>query len=97
MVCKDPDAPPMEERQMRFRETWECLSRESSDLLLNKLEPRLILSGHTHHGCLVQHEVNSENYKVPEHSVPSFSWRNRKNPSFFMVCMIHFPMLVLSH
>ncbi|XP_004409500.1 PREDICTED: metallophosphoesterase 1 isoform X2 [Odobenus rosmarus divergens] len=47
--------------------------------LLWWLRPRLILSGHTHSACEVLHGTG-----VPEISVPSFSWRNRNNPSFIM-------------
>uniref|UniRef100_A0A2K6T7I4 Metallophosphoesterase 1 n=1 Tax=Saimiri boliviensis boliviensis TaxID=39432 RepID=A0A2K6T7I4_SAIBB len=47
--------------------------------LLWWLQPRLVLSGHTHSACEVHHEG-----RVPELSVPSFSWRNRNNPSFIM-------------
>ncbi|XP_059562640.1 metallophosphoesterase 1 isoform X2 [Myotis daubentonii] len=50
--------------------------------LLWWLRPRLILSGHTHSGCEVLHGAG-----VPELSVPSFSWRNRNNPSFIMGSM----------
>lgn len=51
-----------------------------SHQLLWWFKPRLILSGHTHSGCEVLHDN-----KYPEISVPSFSWRNRNNPSFIMV------------
>lgn len=51
-----------------------------SPQLLWWFKPRLILSGHTHSGCEVLHDN-----KYPEISVPSFSWRNRNNPSFIMV------------
>uniref|UniRef100_F7HMG6 Metallophosphoesterase 1 n=1 Tax=Callithrix jacchus TaxID=9483 RepID=F7HMG6_CALJA len=47
--------------------------------LLWWLQPRLVLSGHTHSACEVHHEG-----RVPELSIPSFSWRNRNNPSFIM-------------
>ncbi|XP_011839314.1 PREDICTED: metallophosphoesterase 1 isoform X2 [Mandrillus leucophaeus] len=47
--------------------------------LLWWLQPRLVLSGHTHSACEVHHGG-----RVPELSVPSFSWRNRNNPSFIM-------------
>ncbi|XP_023595832.1 metallophosphoesterase 1 [Trichechus manatus latirostris] len=47
--------------------------------LLWWLQPRLVLSGHTHSACHVIHSGG-----VPEVSVPSFSWRNRNNPSFIM-------------
>nr|XP_033789992.1 metallophosphoesterase 1 isoform X3 [Geotrypetes seraphini] len=50
--------------------------------LLWWLRPRLILSGHTHSACEVLH-----NRMVPEISVPSFSWRNRNNPSFIMASL----------
>ena len=66
-----------------------CVSPGPGDLslpplppqLLWWLRPRLILSGHTHSACEVQHRAG-----VLEVSVPSFSWRNRNNPSFIMVC-----------
>lgn len=51
-----------------------------SPQLLQWFKPRLILSGHTHSGCEVLHDN-----KYPEISVPSFSWRNRNNPSFILV------------
>lgn len=51
-----------------------------SPQLLQWFKPRLILSGHTHSGCEVVHDN-----KYPEISVPSFSWRNRNNPSFILV------------
>ncbi|XP_066482671.1 metallophosphoesterase 1 isoform X2 [Tiliqua scincoides] len=54
----------------------------SAPVLLQLLwwfHPRLILSGHTHSACEVLH-----NGEIPEISVPSFSWRNRNNPSFIM-------------
>ncbi|PNJ07384.1 metallophosphoesterase 1 isoform X5 [Pongo pygmaeus] len=47
--------------------------------LLRWFQPRLVLSGHTHSACEVHHGG-----RVPELSVPSFSWRNRNNPSFIM-------------
>ncbi|XP_021120923.1 metallophosphoesterase 1 isoform X3 [Heterocephalus glaber] len=50
--------------------------------LLWWLQPRLVLSGHTHSACEVLHGAG-----VPEISVPSFSWRNRNNPSFVMVSL----------
>ncbi|XP_053467888.1 metallophosphoesterase 1 isoform X4 [Ictalurus furcatus] len=47
--------------------------------LLWWFQPRLILSGHTHSSCEVFHEN-----RFLEISVPSFSWRNRNNPSFIL-------------
>ncbi|NXW23446.1 MPPE1 Metallophosphoesterase, partial [Circaetus pectoralis] len=63
--------------------TVEALKSLYSGQYLNTLiwwfHPRLILSGHTHSACEVLHAG-----KIPEISVPSFSWRNRNNPSFIM-------------
>ncbi|XP_035865226.1 metallophosphoesterase 1 isoform X3 [Phyllostomus discolor] len=50
--------------------------------LLWWLQPRLVLSGHTHSACEMLHGAG-----IPELSVPSFSWRNRNNPSFIMGSM----------
>ena len=61
-----------------FRPQWDCLSKEASEFLLETFNPRLILSGHTHHGCRQLHQ--SQSHQVPEWSVASFSWRNRNNP-----------------
>uniref|UniRef100_A0A3Q0T2P7 Metallophosphoesterase 1 n=1 Tax=Amphilophus citrinellus TaxID=61819 RepID=A0A3Q0T2P7_AMPCI len=78
--CTGQDAAPPEERHLLFREKYDVLSKEASQRLLQWFKPRLILSGHTHSGCEVLHDN-----KYPEISVPSFSWRNRNNPSFILV------------
>ncbi|XP_053185793.1 metallophosphoesterase 1 [Scomber japonicus] len=77
--CTGQDAAPPEERHLLFREKYDVLSKEASQRLLQWFKPRLILSGHTHSGCEVLHDN-----KYPEISVPSFSWRNRNNPSFIL-------------
>ncbi|XP_072296797.1 metallophosphoesterase 1 [Eucyclogobius newberryi] len=77
--CTGQDAAPAEERHLLFREKYDVLSKEASQRLLQWFRPRLILSGHTHSGCEVLHEN-----KYVEISVPSFSWRNRNNPSFIL-------------
>ncbi|XP_027776074.2 metallophosphoesterase 1 isoform X1 [Marmota flaviventris] len=77
--CSGEDAAPPEERNIPFQEKYDVLSREASQKLLWWFRPRLILSGHTHSACEVLHRGG-----VPEISVPSFSWRNRNNPSFIM-------------
>ncbi|ERE86166.1 metallophosphoesterase 1 isoform X1 [Cricetulus griseus] len=77
--CSGEDAAPPEERNVPFEEKYDVLSREASQKLLWWLQPRLVLSGHTHSACEVLHPGG-----VPEVSVPSFSWRNRNNPSFIM-------------
>ncbi|XP_047382810.1 metallophosphoesterase 1 isoform X1 [Sciurus carolinensis] len=77
--CSGEDAAPPEERNVPFQEKYDVLSREASQKLLWWFRPRLILSGHTHSACEVLHGGS-----VPEISVPSFSWRNRNNPSFIL-------------
>uniref|UniRef100_A0A3Q2NWU1 Metallophosphoesterase 1 n=1 Tax=Fundulus heteroclitus TaxID=8078 RepID=A0A3Q2NWU1_FUNHE len=78
--CTGQDAAPPEERHLLFREKYDVLSKEASQRLLQWFKPRLVLSGHTHSGCEVLHDK-----RYPEVSVPSFSWRNRNNPSFILV------------
>ncbi|KAM4557547.1 metallophosphoesterase 1 isoform 2-T2 [Fundulus diaphanus] len=77
--CTGRDAAPPEERHLLFREKYDVLSKEASQRLLQWFKPRLVLSGHTHSGCEVLHDN-----RYPEVSVPSFSWRNRNNPSFIL-------------
>ncbi|XP_057554479.1 metallophosphoesterase 1 isoform X2 [Hippopotamus amphibius kiboko] len=77
--CSGEDSAPPEEKYTPFKERYDALSREASQKLLWWLRPRLVLSGHTHSACEVLHGAS-----VLEVSVPSFSWRNRNNPSFVM-------------
>lgn len=77
--CSGEDAAPPEERNVTFKERYDVLSKDASQKLLWWLRPRLVLSGHTHNGCEVSHGAG-----ILELSVPSFSWRNRNNPSFIM-------------
>lgn len=78
-ICTGVDAPPPEEKQSTNREKWEVVSKEMSNKLLSLIRPRLVLSGHTHHGCYLVHKDGT-----PEMTIPSFSWRNRNNPSFVL-------------
>ncbi|XP_059975102.1 metallophosphoesterase 1 isoform X3 [Mesoplodon densirostris] len=77
--CSGEDAAPPDEKYTPFKERYDALSQEASRKLLWWLRPRLVLSGHTHSACEVLHGAG-----VLEVSVPSFSWRNRNNPSFIM-------------
>ena len=77
--CNELDEAPPNEKSKAFKKGWDCLTKNSSDTLLDVVEPRLILSGHTHHGCRLTHKNN-----IPEWSVSSFSWRNRNNPTFIL-------------
>ncbi|XP_967729.2 metallophosphoesterase 1 [Tribolium castaneum] len=78
MECDDFDAAPDPIKRERFRETWECLSKEATTQLLNQIKPRLALSGHTHHGC-TRPLPNGDGIEI---TLPSFSWRNKENPNF---------------
>lgn len=77
--CTGEDAAAPEEKNLVFKEQYDVLSQEASRKLLWWFRPRLILSGHTHSACEVLH---GETFL--EVSVPSFSWRNRNNPSFIL-------------
>ncbi|XP_014259319.1 metallophosphoesterase 1 isoform X2 [Cimex lectularius] len=79
--CNEIDEAPEDEKRQKFRERWECLSKESSYMLLETLNPRLVITGHTHHGCRRYHD----GYDTHEFTIPSFSWRNKDNPSFMLV------------
>jgi len=54
------------------------LSRELSAELLAKVQPRLVLSGHTHAWCAYQHPDAA----AMEYTVPAFSWGQRPDPSY---------------
>ncbi|KFV62496.1 Metallophosphoesterase 1, partial [Dryobates pubescens] len=77
--CSGEDSAPPEEKKIPFKEKYDVLSKEASQKLMWWFHPRLVLSGHTHSSCEVLHAG-----KILEVSVPSFSWRNRNNPSFIM-------------
>ncbi|XP_022083918.1 metallophosphoesterase 1-like [Acanthaster planci] len=77
--CTGPDAPTLTQQQEKNKERYDVISKTASQQLLSWIQPRMILSGHAHHGCYVMHPGG-----VPELSVPSFSWRNRNNPSLIM-------------
>nr|CAD7394060.1 unnamed protein product [Timema cristinae] len=78
--CHEPDQAPEDLKTQKFRERWECLSRESSEVLFDELKPRLIVTGHTHHGCNRIHRKD-----IHEWTISSFSWRNKDNPSFMLL------------
>ncbi|KFD54496.1 hypothetical protein M514_04643 [Trichuris suis] len=80
-LCQESDAAPYYQRHKKMRQSWECLSKASSLLLLEQLQPRAVFSGHTHHGCVTMHS----SLRIPEWSVSSFSWRNTNNPSVLLV------------
>ncbi|XP_075973240.1 metallophosphoesterase 1-like isoform X2 [Anticarsia gemmatalis] len=88
--CTESDAPPLPEREKRFRFKLDCLSAEATEFLATKIKPRVVFGGHTHHGCLLRHTYTEpEPFEFYEYSVPSFSWRNRPNPKYMLVSVYY--------
>ncbi|KAI6182223.1 Metallophosphoesterase 1 [Aphelenchoides bicaudatus] len=83
MECLETDdlAPP-QIRQEQFRAKWDCLSSESTNLILESLKPRAVFGGHVHFGC---QRWWAAPFNFWEYTVASFSWRNNKHPSFLLV------------
>lgn len=75
--CEEHDSKTVD---AKFRETWEVLSQEATDLIGQSLEPRLAFSGHSHDYCRIRNRL-----QIEEYTIPSFSWRNRDNPAFSLV------------
>lgn len=87
-ICTEPDAAPFPQRNDLFEERWDCLSKESTDYLVESLHPRMAFGGHTHHSCVVRHSfVPTPDHKIEfiEYTVPSFSWRNRLEPKYYLM------------
>ncbi|KAJ0182005.1 hypothetical protein K1T71_002727 [Dendrolimus kikuchii] len=87
-ICTEPDAAPLPQRNDLFEERWDCLSKESTDYLVESLHPRAAFGGHTHHSCVVRHSfVPTSSHKIEfvEYTVPSFSWRNRLEPKYYLM------------
>ncbi|XP_045600886.2 metallophosphoesterase 1 isoform X1 [Procambarus clarkii] len=82
-VCNESDEAPEDVKYINFRERWECISKDSTELLLDELSPRLVFSGHTHHGCHIKHF--NKGSTIHEYTISSFSWRNKNNPTFSML------------
>ena len=78
--CDEEDEAPANEKHKPFQANMDCLNANSTQFLLDAVRPRWVLSGHTHHGCKIEHGDN----RIPEWSVSSFSWRNRNNPTFIL-------------
>ncbi|CAL1528046.1 unnamed protein product [Lymnaea stagnalis] len=83
--CNTDDAAPPEERNIPFRPKLDSLDQRSTNMLFSLLDPRLVMSAHTHHGCYILHHNT-----VPEWTVSSFSWRNRNDPTLLLVRMNNF-------
>lgn len=75
-VCEEHDSPEIE----KYRENWEVLSKDATEFLGKTLNPLAAFSGHSHHYCRVYNM-----WGVEEYTLASFSWRNKRNPSFLLV------------
>uniref|UniRef100_A0A0N5BW93 Metallophos domain-containing protein n=1 Tax=Strongyloides papillosus TaxID=174720 RepID=A0A0N5BW93_STREA len=62
-----------------FREKWDCLSKNATQFIVDRLNPKVVFSGHTHYGCKIKYD------NFTEYTVASFSWRNNPMPSFLLV------------
>lgn len=80
-TCDEPDEAPEDLKRMKFRERWDCLSQEATEMIFDQLDPRAVFTGHTHHGCHVVHGASKD---IHEYTVSSFSWRNKNNPAFLL-------------
>ncbi|KAL4176127.1 hypothetical protein KRP22_001081 [Phytophthora ramorum] len=65
----------------KYEEHHHVLSRELSVELLEKVQPGLVLSGHTHAWCAYQHP----GVEAMEYTVPAFSWGQRPDPSYALL------------
>lgn len=74
--CIEHDSPEIE----MYRENWEVLSKDATEFLGKNLKPLVAFSGHSHNYCRI---INS--LAIEEFTIASFSWRNKKNPSFMLV------------
>ncbi|CAL4140717.1 unnamed protein product, partial [Meganyctiphanes norvegica] len=84
--CHSPQDVPT--HVMTFHKKAVCLLLRYNDDLLQDLNPRLALSGHTHHGCHVKHRITEDlPNTMHEYTIPSFSWRNKKSPTFTMLTL----------
>ncbi|CAH0479649.1 unnamed protein product [Peronospora belbahrii] len=57
------------------------LSRELSAELLGKVQPSVVLSGHTHAWCAYHHRGTT----TMEYTIPAFSWGQRPDPSYALM------------
>lgn len=84
-VCEYPKS--MSEKVKRENvEGVDVLHKHSSNLILDLLRPRLILSGHTHMDCSLRHPVDGAGQKIEELTVSSYSHKYAEDrPSFLLI------------
>lgn len=79
--CDEPDEAPFPQKSQKYIEGKDCLSKGATYQLLKQIRPRLVMTGHSHHGC-TRPLMNDEGVEI---TLPSFSWRNKDNPSYGLV------------
>lgn len=67
----------------RYKTHHHVLSKELSRELLAKVQPDLVLSGHTHAWCAYNHT------NALEYTIPTFSWGQRPDPSYALLRFSH--------
>ncbi|VDN12731.1 unnamed protein product [Dibothriocephalus latus] len=76
-VCESghPDSMPNTHRNDPYAPKNDCLAEFTSKRLLQAIQPRLILDGHSHYGCHRKHELPGSNGKLfaEEWTVPAFT------------------------
>ena len=75
----DWDSMPESLKYEPFVQKWDCLSENATKLIIDSLKPRLVITGHSHYGCVTRH-ANS----LYEWTVSSFNYRNNQNPSLLL-------------
>uniref|UniRef100_A0A0V0J734 Metallophosphoesterase 1 n=1 Tax=Schistocephalus solidus TaxID=70667 RepID=A0A0V0J734_SCHSO len=88
-VCEGghPDSMPSAYRNEPFAPKNDCLTDSTSKRLLQAIQPRLVLDGHSHYGCQRRHEIPGSNGKLlaEEWTVPAFTWYDSARPGFLLL------------
>ncbi|XP_044744381.1 metallophosphoesterase 1-like isoform X2 [Coccinella septempunctata] len=79
--CNDYDSAPFPRKLRNMAEYWQCLSRNLTASLMMRLNPRIVFSGHTHHGCTRSLPMKTG----VEVTMSSFNWRKKDNPALGLV------------
>lgn len=97
-ACNEPDEAPEDEKRLKFRERWDCLSKESSDMVRNRVGRNIYTCGYyfqkataayqyVFHGCSLHAEPLSRGrfpLHIPyHHPSTSLLFRNLQLTSYF--------------
>ncbi|CAB3408758.1 unnamed protein product [Caenorhabditis bovis] len=83
--CEQLDQYHSIDKIEKYRETWETLSMESTNRLIDSLKPLAVFNGHTHKTCKKWWKIKNRSLSFYEYTINSFSWRNGDLPAFLMV------------